>query len=239
MKFITEDDLRLRYRNEPFTIYDPEPGTRLTPGARQFLVDRRIEMPEDDTRVQPVIRESITKEICCSTANPAHNQTSPKSDVMSGDWRIHMIRAKMDTIHAVFLKTEQALLSCDVNAAQQLTELGKYYESVRRMVNGKGGNTDFAQETCDVLKKAEALQDSETNIEITEFHVQLENGREILELNELRYALKEIHPLVQMAVEGNSLDNSLGTGLICCVDRIIKSLSHMINVAVGGKACRR
>ena len=40
MKFITEQDLRSRYRAEPFTSYTPEPGTRLTPGARQFLTDR-------------------------------------------------------------------------------------------------------------------------------------------------------------------------------------------------------
>lgn len=239
MKFITEDDLRLKYRNEPFTIYDPEPGTRLTPGARQFLIDRRIEIPEDETRVQPVIRESLKKEICCPKANPSHNLTSTKLNIMSGDWRIHMIRAKMDTVHAMFLKTEQVLLECDVNAAQQLTELGKYYESLRRTVNGKGGNTDFAYEACDVLNEVDSLQDVEAGIEITEFHVQLENGRAILELNELRYALREIHPLVQMAVEGNSLENSLGTELVCCVNKIINSLSHMINVAIGGKACRK
>ena len=44
MKFITEDELRFLYRKEPFTTYEPEPGTRLTPGARQFLLDRGIDM---------------------------------------------------------------------------------------------------------------------------------------------------------------------------------------------------
>ena len=36
MKFITEQDLRSRYRAEPFTSYTPEPGTRLTPEPGSF-----------------------------------------------------------------------------------------------------------------------------------------------------------------------------------------------------------
>ena len=40
MKFLTEADLRAQYRISAFSEYRPEPGTRLTPGARQFLNDR-------------------------------------------------------------------------------------------------------------------------------------------------------------------------------------------------------
>ena len=72
MKFITEDELRFLYRKEPFTTYEPEPGTRLTPGARQFLLDRGIDM-YDEQKQGPIIRESLTQEICCPSANPNHN----------------------------------------------------------------------------------------------------------------------------------------------------------------------
>ena len=37
MRFITEEDLRQRFRRERFTEYEPEAGTRLTPGARQIF----------------------------------------------------------------------------------------------------------------------------------------------------------------------------------------------------------
>ena len=47
MKFITEEDLRDLYRKEPFTAYALEPESRLTPGARQFLSDRGINMQSD------------------------------------------------------------------------------------------------------------------------------------------------------------------------------------------------
>ena len=48
MKFITEDDLRDLYKKEPFMDYDLQPGERLTPGARQFLLDRGINLNDDD-----------------------------------------------------------------------------------------------------------------------------------------------------------------------------------------------
>lgn len=47
MKYITEADLRSLYRTTPFTTYETEPGTRLTPGARQFLGDRGIRVPDE------------------------------------------------------------------------------------------------------------------------------------------------------------------------------------------------
>ena len=42
MRFLTEEDLRLLYRNSPFAEYRIEPDTRLTPGGRQFLNDRGV-----------------------------------------------------------------------------------------------------------------------------------------------------------------------------------------------------
>lgn len=42
MRYITEMDLRDLYHEEPFTTYYLAADNRLTPGARQFLTDRRI-----------------------------------------------------------------------------------------------------------------------------------------------------------------------------------------------------
>lgn len=50
MKFITEAELRDIYRIHPFTTYEAEPGSRLTPGARQFLSDRGIKSFDDAAR---------------------------------------------------------------------------------------------------------------------------------------------------------------------------------------------
>ena len=52
MKFITEYDLRVQFNEQPFTDYQIEKNTRLTPGARQFLSDRRINFFEAGAKQQ-------------------------------------------------------------------------------------------------------------------------------------------------------------------------------------------
>ena len=52
MKFITEETLRTQYRQSPFESYLVEKDTRLTPGAYQFLVDRRVVVHYEDEKFQ-------------------------------------------------------------------------------------------------------------------------------------------------------------------------------------------
>ena len=83
MKFITEEDLRDLYKKQPFTNYDLQPGERLTPGARQFLVDRGINMyDENDPLSRPVkqeLKETKTAEV---------PKTGERKRSMPGFWRI-------------------------------------------------------------------------------------------------------------------------------------------------------
>ena len=54
MKYITEEDLRTIYKVTPFTSYQLDTGTRLTPGARQFLQDRHISVYSADGEAMQV-----------------------------------------------------------------------------------------------------------------------------------------------------------------------------------------
>ena len=60
MKFITEDDLRDLYKKEPFMDYDLQPGERRTPGARQFLLDRGINLYDDDPFLNTGFKKSTS-----------------------------------------------------------------------------------------------------------------------------------------------------------------------------------
>ncbi|EEB36261.1 hypothetical protein ANHYDRO_00913 [Anaerococcus hydrogenalis DSM 7454] len=44
MLFITEENLRYQYKKSPFDSYIIEKGSKLTPQARQFLLDFRIDI---------------------------------------------------------------------------------------------------------------------------------------------------------------------------------------------------
>ena len=253
MKFITEDELRFLYRKEPFTTYEPEPGTRLTPGARQFLLDRGIDM-YDEQKQGPIIRESLTQEICCPSANPNHNggakqhQEEEAAQHHAGghgkapkkcNWKIKMVRTKLCSVEAVFLITEQALLEGDVLMAQNLTRLSKQFSDIRHMVEGKGNAMNLPCKECSGITCENFSEDQEDCFEITDLHVQLERGKEILALHRLRCALREIEPVMMQAFEGN--DAAIGPCMdaIGKINQIINTVSQMICAAVGGKECQR
>ena len=44
MRFITENELREQFKINPIQIYETAPDVKLTPGARQFLIDRGIDL---------------------------------------------------------------------------------------------------------------------------------------------------------------------------------------------------
>ena len=250
MKFITEDELRYLYRKEPFTTYVPEPGTRLTPGARQFLLDRGVDMYDEEKKA-PIIRESLTQEICCPSANPNHNgggtKTASAAPAVGGEhkvvkkcnWRTKMVKAKLCSVEAMFLKTEETLLQGDILMAQNLTRLCKQFSDIRHMVEGKGSAMNLPCKECSGMNCENFSEDLEDCFEITDFHVQLEKGREILALHQLRCALREIEPVMLQAFEGN--DAAIGPCMdaIGKINQIINTISQMICGAVGGKECQR
>lgn len=47
MKYLTEDDLRLIYRDNPFETFTIQKQTRLTPGAKTFLMDRKVRLIDE------------------------------------------------------------------------------------------------------------------------------------------------------------------------------------------------
>ncbi|MDU5335344.1 hypothetical protein [Enterococcus sp.] len=53
MRFITEQDIRTTFIQTPFEVYPLPADTRLTPEARQFLVDRKITIINGDTKKLP------------------------------------------------------------------------------------------------------------------------------------------------------------------------------------------
>ncbi|MBO0411623.1 hypothetical protein JZO81_11165 [Enterococcus hulanensis] len=48
MRFITEQDIRTAFIRTPFEVYHLSTDTRLTPEARQFLIDRKITITDEE-----------------------------------------------------------------------------------------------------------------------------------------------------------------------------------------------
>ncbi len=107
MKFLTEEDLRKLYCEKAFVSYIPEPGTKLTPGASQFLADHGINLYANERKNMPVIRESLTKEICCPSAKPDHHASKRTC------WNQKAIVEKLEKINAAFCAAESKLQPTD------------------------------------------------------------------------------------------------------------------------------
>lgn len=209
MRFLTEEDLRLLYRNTPFAEYHIEPGTRLTPGGRQFLNDRGIRVCGERASARPV---AVGNAQAAGPLLPAA-PTSPASS--------HELLA-LRRAQSIFLSTGAELLDYSVVTA------GEVFELERLLASAAAG--DFTREpecsACTGISAKNAGELLEDCFEVTGFHAQLEAGKEIVRLHGLRCELR-------------CLEAELSGGRKRAVRTIINRLSQMICRALGGTVCQR
>ena len=215
MRFLTEEDLRLLYRNTPFAEYHIEPGTRLTPGGRQFLNDRGIRVCGERASARPVAVGNAQAAGNAQVAGPLlpAAPTSPASS--------HELLA-LRRAQSIFLSTGAELLDYSVVTA------GEVFELERLLASAAAG--DFTREpecsACTGISAKNAGELLEDCFEITGFHAQLEAGKEIVRLHGLRCELR-------------CLEAELSEGRKRAVRIIINRLSQMICRAIGGTVCQR
>lgn len=227
MKFITEADLRNLYQLEPFTAYHLEPDVRFTPGARQFLRDHRIHMIENNSDNR---KKTVNKK------EPAELTES------KNNWKNMKLYSKMKSLEALFLITEGELLQRDVGLAQSVIFLRKQFHCIKNVAKSKdsGSVDNLCCHECTGIKKDNFSDTLEDCFEITEFHMQLEKGKEIIILHKLRCALQEIEPVVLEFYESSDDDEStLCKFIISKINQIINSLSQLICSAFGGEKCQK
>lgn len=212
MKFITEGDLRDLYNKEPFTEFNLEFATRLTPGARQFLQDRKINI---NVRTEQ------------SAAVPSSKNS----------WKELKLYSKLKSIEALFLLTGQELLGKDVCLAQKTVQLNKQFSSIKNAIKNKCTVENLSCSECPGINEDNFTTCLDDCFEITEFHIQLEKGREVLILHRLRCALQEIEPLAMELSESSKEENRMYEEMIGKVNQIINSLSQIICSLIGGGKC--
>lgn len=224
MKFLTEGDLRDLYNNDPFTEYVLVPEARLTPGARQFLLDRNIKMHGSDSVYR---KRTNNTNVVLSTAVSESQSNSRKL----------VLYSKMKSIEALFFLTVEELLRIDVLLAQKMIQLNKQYSCIKNALKNNCTVENLFISECTGINGDNFSNSLNDCFEITEFHIQLEKGREILLLHRLRCALQEIEPLVQ-ALSDCKEEKCLYEDLVCKVNQIINRFSQLICSLIGGGTCQ-
>ena len=222
MKFITEEDLRTIYKDKPFSSYEIETGTRLTPGARQFLQDRHIAVySADGTAMQE--GDGV---VVAGQYNRGRNNGTP--DLLN----IKRLDAALKSTNAVFLQTASDLLDRDPVLAQKVLELADNFSDIRKMHEEGRSFPALACTPCSGINADNFSKDLGDCFEITSFHLQIAKGKEILLLHRLRCALYEFQVvLMEIHCTNKEIPER--------VNQIINRLHQMICIAFGGDGCQR
>ncbi len=224
MKFLTEADLRAQYRISAFSEYHPEPGTRLTPGARQFLNDRGVKIGGEENgrrrtngRGAEAGTDAVSEAAACSAEHsPAEYSSAAYSQLA------------LRSVRAMFLQAGADLMAENVLTAKELFELERALAVVEVAGENARENAGSAVKcaACEGIGPENAGELLEDCFEITGFHAQAERGREIVRLHGLRCALRQLEPVLPEAQRETT-------------HRVINRLSQMICGAFGGKICQR
>ena len=216
MKFITEEDLRDLYRQQPFQQYDMQPGERLTPGARQFLLDRGIDMYD---RNDPFI----------SGFNKAqtHAETEKKPDPAEKT----KFFARLKSVESEFLLAA----SQDVYLSGKMAAMYRQLHCILEMQDGCCSIPDFNFTACTGITEENCSESLDDCIEITDLHLQHPNGRALILLAKLRNVLREF----QLDLTELLADEEFRKVVDNRINQIINSLSQLICVTLGGKECQR
>lgn len=219
MKFITEEDLRAEYKSRPFTGYETEPGTRLTPGARQFLSDRGI-------------RPDIQKEKINVPSHGGKTDRDPKRKLLI---------SKIKSAEALFLLVGAELAERDGVLFLEVMKLHRQLGSIRAYVLCHSPIEDLKGLECAGMCKEDCSGEQEDCFDITEFHIQTEEGAQIAALHRLRCALRELDAWLEILYPETepAKEREMCREITEKISQIINSLSIRICLAFGGKICQK
>jgi hypothetical protein len=223
MKYITEDDLRTIYKVTPFTSYELETGTRLTPGARQFLQDRHIAVfSEDGTAMHE------GDGIVVGQYRNGHSNGNGTPDLLNKK----RLEASIQSTNALFLETASGLLDKDPVMAQQVLELGNCFNDIRQMTDEGRSFPALACTPCSGINEDNFSSELGPCFEMTSFHIQMAKGKEMLLLHRLRC---ELYEFLVVLMETHCTNKEIPVR----VNQIINRLHQMICIAFGGDGCQR
>lgn len=229
MKFITEEYLRKLYRKKPFNIYKLGQEQRLTPGALEYLSDKKIKISDDVCdKFKDILKANIKK----SQDIQVYETKEAENSNLTLKKRLCY---KLKSIEAKFLVTTSELLKKDVILAQGIINLNKKIANIRNAINGEGVLEDVLFKECTGMNSSNFTTEIGDCFEITEFHMQLKKGDTILKINMLRCMLREL----QFEILETYKDDNFKNIVIANINSIINSLSQLICLAVGGEQCQR
>ena len=173
MKFITEYDLRTLYNQKPLEKYELKENEKLTPGARQFLVDKGL-----------IIYEKKEKNFCNNSNNSIDSLNSVgKTETGKCLIKNNKLHNKIKLLQSEVLCIIDLINKKNINVANELL---KAYKELGLIL-------EFAENNKSDLKKTLINSVNNQSVdEITDLHLIANNSEYILRLNNLHWKIIEL-----------------------------------------------
>lgn len=229
MKFVTEMELRDLYKIEPFTTFLLEPDTRITPGAKQFLTDRRI-----------ILEMGAEKKAVNRSPGSEPPQQEAEQKILGSRFCQMRLQRKMEYIESLFLIIAADLLhSGGAILSEDILALGRCFKNVR-LAEKENIPPDKIQfwgwQEAEIKKRAEAMGDEAVD---SDFRVDVDRGREIALLNYLRASIRETEPAILEAYWQEERQECLRMDLVDAIYLIADILAIMMKKCMGGQKWKR
>ncbi|QSX05619.1 cobalamin adenosyltransferase [Sedimentibacter sp. zth1] len=236
IKFITEEYLRDIYKKQPFETFALNKGQRLTPGASQFLSDRRIAIAEEARIVndEKCSKNTDTEKLECS-----FNKTEAvlQNSVCLSQYQKIKVMYKLKTLQSKFLVVGNEILSTDITLAKGILSLERKLSVIVNSICNNATFDDINVVECLVISKENFYKNMDDCFEITEKHLILDNANEILKINQLKCELREL--LISIEKLNECISSELKIKIIRNINSIINLLSQLICSAIGGCTCQK
>lgn len=139
----------------------------------------------------------------------------------------------------MFLTVAEELLNRDILLAQKVISLKKSFSDIKNALDEGKPCENLSCEACTGINDENFFNDLGDCFEITEFHIQLGKGKEIINLHRLRCALREMELDILEAFEVGGDENTQCGEVMGKVNQIINTLSQLICYTAGGEKCQR
>ena len=209
---LSEDILKIKYRKEPFDVFEIEKGTLLTPSAKQFLNEKGIELvikgekplvstknEEDNVEAEEKIfyekPKYVGKNGECYFEKPEYMTVVDGNVLISKNSKLISLRGKIDTFLAeLLLNTKEIEQSSNNKLIKDIETVIKFIQNI------------IVAEKLDKILENQILLDSKTIKDIKEIidnpkeyfkkghllEVSLNSDLTIHKLNRLRFLAREL-----------------------------------------------
>ena len=222
MIFITEADLREQLKNKSFSDFKLPPETKLTPGARQFLLDNRVNLYDD---------------IYSSKKNNT-NKTSKDDKQVDRSKYGNMNKKFIGNIRLLHLETllsGSSLIEKDISIIQDISKISLQILEIKKYVQSSEMVEFVEYKKCSGISEEAFSSYIDDCFEINELHMQAENSNDILHLHRLRVLYRNFYD----EIDDYEFEEDILKTMKESLNRIINTLSRLICGVCGSKKCQK